>query len=137
MGELKLNRTNQKAITFKLTNEEYKKIQDLSAYCHMSPTEYARHQALGNQIKPTILHQENNVDKGVNFISEDKYEKQVSYSKKLKRAYNQATNELESERLKINTMNRLLPYVQSDGSIDTNEYQKDRTLICNLKQLGY
>ncbi|PTH59130.1 plasmid mobilization protein, partial [Staphylococcus arlettae] len=122
-----MNRTNQKAITFKLTNEEYKKIQDLSAYCHMSPTEYARHQALGNQIKPTILHQETNVDKGVNFISEDKYEKQVSYSKKLKRAYNQATNELESERLKINTMNRLLPYVQSDGSIDTNEYQKDRT----------
>lgn len=132
-----MNRTNQKAITFKLTNEEYKKIQDLSAYCHMSPTEYARHQALRNQIKPTILHQETNVDKGVNFISEDKYEKQVSYSKKLKRAYNQATNELESERLKINTMNRLLPYVQSDGSIDTNEYQKDRTLICNLKQLGY
>lgn len=132
-----MNRTNQKAITFKLTNEEYQKIQDLSAYCHMSPTEYARHQALGNRITPTVLHQQSNFNTNENFISEDQYLKQVAYSKKLKRAYNNATKTLESEQLKINTMNRLLPYIQSDGTVDTTEYKKDKILLHNLKQLGH
>lgn len=47
-----------KAITFRLSESEYGKVQKLAEQRHMNPTEYARHTALGNRIKPTVISAE-------------------------------------------------------------------------------
>jgi len=45
----------ERAITIRLTDDEYAKIVKLAEIRHMNPTEYTRHAALGNRIKPTVI----------------------------------------------------------------------------------
>lgn len=45
----------ERAITIRLTDDEYAKIVKLAEMRHMNPTEYTRHAALGNRIKPTVI----------------------------------------------------------------------------------
>lgn len=47
-----------KTISFRLSESEYEKIQMLAEQRHMNATEYARHVALGNRIKPTVINKE-------------------------------------------------------------------------------
>lgn len=47
-----------KGITVRLSEKEYQKVEQLAEERHMNPTEYTRHMALGNRIKPTIIKTE-------------------------------------------------------------------------------
>lgn len=45
----------EKTIAFTITEKEFEKIKQLAEIRHMNPTEYSRHVALGNRIKPTVV----------------------------------------------------------------------------------
>ena len=45
----------QKILTIRVSQEQYKKIQDLAYIRSMNTTEYIRQTAVGNRIKPTVI----------------------------------------------------------------------------------
>ena len=47
--------SKEKILTIRVSQEQYKKIQDLAYIRSMNVTEYIRQTAVGNRIKPTII----------------------------------------------------------------------------------
>ena len=51
----KKQNSKEKILTIRVSQEQYKKIQDLAYIRSMNTTEYIRQTAVGNRIKPTII----------------------------------------------------------------------------------
>ena len=47
--------SKEKILTVRVSQEQYKKIQDLAYIRSMNTTEYIRQTAVGNRIKPTVI----------------------------------------------------------------------------------
>lgn len=101
-----------KAITFRLSESEYEKIQMLAEQRHMNPTEYSRHVALGNRIKPTVINVENKET-----ISEDL-----------------ANAELENEEL-LNMIHSIQDYISENGFMNWHEYKNDEVAVKSLQRM--
>lgn len=98
-----------KAITFKLTESEYDKIKTLADQRHMNPTEYARHTALGNRIKPTVISNESS--------SEDLLA-------------------LKQENAKmLHMLQSLDGYIAENGFMNWHDYKNDEKVIEALKTM--
>lgn len=101
-----------KAITFRLSESEYEKVQMLAEQRHMNATEYARHVALGNRIKPTVINIENDTT-----LSEDL-----------------ANVELENEEL-LNMIHSIQDYIAENGFINWHEYKNDEVAVNSLLRM--
>lgn len=101
-----------KAITFRLSESEYEKIQMLAEQRHMNPTEYSRHVSLGNRIKPTVINIENGTT-----ISEDL-----------------ANAEVENEEL-LNMIYSIQEYIAENGYINWHEYKNDEIAMKALLRM--
>ena len=51
----KKQNSKEKILTIRVSQEQYKKIQDLAYIRSMNVTEYIRQTAVGNRIKPTVI----------------------------------------------------------------------------------
>ena len=51
----KKQNSKEKILTIRVSQEQYKKIQDLAYIRSMNTTEYIRQTAVGNRIKPTVI----------------------------------------------------------------------------------
>lgn len=101
-----------KAITFRLSESEYEKVQNLADERHMNPTEYARLVTLGNRIKPTVINIENGAT-----ISEDL-----------------ANAELENEEL-LNMIHSIQDYISENGFMNWHEYKNDEVAVKSLQRI--
>lgn len=104
-----------KAITFRLSESECEKIQMLAEQRHMNATEYARHVALGNRIKPTVIKKD---DSNTN-------DALINENERLK------TELLKSD----NSMALLSKYVSENGFMNWHEYKNDEKVISILKYI--
>ncbi|KTT82331.1 MULTISPECIES: plasmid mobilization protein [Mammaliicoccus] len=135
-----MTRSDQKAITFKITTKEYEKIKQIAKSCHMSPTEFSRHQALGNQITPTVLEvtdSENHVSSHQFNLLEKAYVKQKAKNLKITKDYQKAIENIHKDYEKVSIVNQLIPYIQIDGTIDNEALKNDKDLLTALSQLDY
>jgi len=99
-----------KAITFRLSESEYEKVQKLAEQRHMNPTEYARHVALGNRIKPTIISVEHSSEEDI--------------------------STLEKENTKMKQMiHSIQKHISENGFMNWHDYKNDEQAIHALKAI--
>ena len=104
-----------KGISFRLSESEYDKVQDLADQRHMTATEYVRHVALGNRIKPTVIKKDNSNTNDALIKENEK---------------------LKMELLKAdNSMTPLSKYVSENGFMNWHEYKNDEKVISILKYI--
>lgn len=103
-----------KAITFRLSESEYEKVQNLADERHMNPTEYARLVTLGNRIKPTII------SKTVIDDNDKKTNESVLEENKI----------LKQELEKANKiMDTIAPEVENNGYVNWHKYKHDPNVV--------
>lgn len=110
----KKNNQKEKILTLRVSNNQYKKIQQLAQIREMNITEYIRNSAIGNRIKPTVID-----------INGHDKDKQI---KNLKR-------ELVEAKKHEETLHQFLKYVQKNGEyINISKYKNDEILKERIRE---
>ena len=127
--------SKEKILTVRVSQAQYKKIQDLAYIRSMNVTEYIRQTAVGNRIKPTVIeypkeqitmddsnskNNTNNLYKVIEHLEED--------NEALK-------SDVEAFRVKANLLDELLTHVNENAYIDFNGFRDDEELRYKLKTI--
>lgn len=130
----KKQNSKEKILTIRVSQSQYEKICALADIREMNVTEYIRHTAIGNRIKPTIIEQ----IKESSEVSE-LFKKDNEALKSNNQALQRHIHQLEDERDKIKKENdvfhHLLQHFDSTAFMNFNTYRDDRPLKNAIKRL--
>lgn len=130
----KKQNSKEKILTIRVSQSQYEKICALADIREMNVTEYIRHTAIGNRIKPTVIEQ----IKESSEVSE-LFKKDNEALKSNNQALQRHIHQLEDERDKIKKENdvfhHLLQHFDSTAFLNFNTYRDDRQLKNAIKRL--
>ena len=141
--------SKEKILTVRVSQAQYKKIQDLAYIRSMNVTEYIRQTAVGNRIKPTVIEypkeQTTIDDYNSNNDTNDWYEiieqlkndneKLKSNNQELQQHIHQLEDEIDSMRQENDVFHHLLQHFDSTAFMNFNTYRDDRPLKNAIKRL--
>lgn len=141
--------SKEKILTVRVSQEQYKKIQDLAYIRSMNTTEYIRQTAVGNRIKPTVIEypQEQTTidDYNSNNDTNDLY-KVIEQLKKdneslksdrnaLQQRNDQLEDDIEQFKQENDVFHRLLEHFDSTAFMNFHTYRDDELLKNAIKRL--
>lgn len=141
--------SKEKILTVRVSQAQYKKIQDLAYIRSMNVTEYIRQTAVGNRIKPTVIEypkeQTTIDDYNSNNDTNDWYEiieqlkndneKLKSNNQELQQHIHQLEDEIDPMRQENDVFHHLLQHFDSTAFMNFNTYRDDRPLKNAIKRL--
>ena len=142
----KKQNSKEKILTIRVSQEQYKKIQDLAYIRSMNTTEYIRQTAVGNRIKPTVIeypkeqttlddYNSNNDTNDWHEIIE--LESKINEYEELIQAQSHHIEELEQTvkhyQPQVDTFKRMLTHIDSTGYINFGSYKNDRLLLNQIR----
>lgn len=141
--------SKEKILTVRVSQAQYKKIQDLAYIRSMNVTEYIRQTAVGNRIKPTVIEypkeQTTIDDYNSNNDTNDWYEiieqlkndneKLKSNNQELQQHIHQLEDEIDPMRQENDVFHHLLKHFDSTAFMNFNTYRDDRPLKNAIKRL--
>ena len=145
----KKQNSKEKILTVRVSQAQYKKIQDLAYIRSMNVTEYIRQTAVGNRIKPTVIEypkeQTTIDDYNSNNDTNDWYEiieqlkndneKLKSNNQELQQHIHQLEDEIDPMRQENDVFHHLLQHFDSTAFMNFNTYRDDRPLKNAIKRL--
>lgn len=141
--------SKEKILTVRVSQEQYKKIQDLAYIRSMNTTEYIRQTAVGNRIKPTVIEypQEQTTidDYNSNNDTNDLY-KVIKQLKKdneslksdrnaLQQRNDQLEDDIEQFKRENEVFYRLLEHFDSTAFMNFKTYKEDQELRRIIKTI--
>ena len=141
--------SKEKILTVRVSQEQYKKIQDLAYIRSMNTTEYIRQTAVGNRIKPTVIEypQEQTTidDYNSNNDTNDLY-KVIEQLKKdneslksdrnaLQQRNDQLEDDIEQFKRETEVFYRLLEHFDSTAFMNFKTYKEDQELRRIIKTI--
>ena len=141
--------SKEKILTVRVSQEQYKKIQDLAYIRSMNTTEYIRQTAVGNRIKPTVIEypQEQTTidDYNSNNDTNDLY-KVIEQMKKdneslksdrnaLQQRNDQLEDDIEQFKRENEVFYRLLEHFDSTAFMNFKTYKEDQELRRIIKTI--
>lgn len=145
----KKQNSKEKILTVRVSQEQYKKIQDLAYIRSMNTTEYIRQTAVGNRIKPTVIEypkeqimmndsnskiDTNNLYEVIEQLKKDN-EALKSDRNALRQRHDQLEDDIEQFKRENEIFHRLLEHFDSTAFLNFNTYRDDRPLKNAIKRL--
>ena len=145
----KKQNSKEKILTIRVSQSQYEKICALADIREMNVTEYIRHTAIGNRIKPTVIEypkeQTTIDDYNSNNDTNDWYEiieqlkndneKLKSNNQELQQHIHQLEDEIDPMRQENDVFHHLLQHFDSTAFLNFNTYRDDRQLKNAIKRL--
>ncbi|KAB2177424.1 hypothetical protein F9B26_11870 [Staphylococcus epidermidis] len=141
--------SKEKILTVRVSQAQYKKIQDLAYIRSMNVTEYIRQTAVGNRIKPTVIeypkeqttiddyNSNNDTNDWHEIIEQLKNDNETLKSNKqeLQQHIHQLEDEIDPMRQENDVFHHLLQHFDSTAFMNFNTYRDDRPLKNAIKRL--
>ncbi|MCG2200611.1 hypothetical protein K4P34_11670 [Staphylococcus epidermidis] len=141
--------SKEKILTVRVSQAQYKKIQDLAYIRSMNVTEYIRQTAVGNRIKPTVIeypkeqiimddsHSKNDINDWHKVIEQLKKDNEAlkSNNQELQQHIHQLEDEIDPMRQENDVFHHLLQHFDSTAFMDFSTYRDDRPLKNAIKRL--
>ena len=141
--------SKEKILTVRVSQAQYKKIQDLAYIRSMNVTEYIRQTAVGNRIKPTVIEypkeqttiDDYNSNSDTNdwheIIEQLKNDNETlkSNNQELQQHIHQLEDEIDPMRQENDVFHHLLQHFDSTAFMNFNTYRDDRPLKNAIKRL--
>ena len=145
----KKQNSKEKILTVRVSQEQYKKIQDLAYIRSMNTTEYIRQTAVGNRIKPTVIeypkeqimmndsNSKNDTNNLYEVIEQLKKDNEALKSDRnaLRQRHDQLEDDIEQFKRENEIFHRLLEHFDSTAFLNFNTYRDDRQLKNAIKRL--
>ena len=145
----KKQNSKEKILTVRVSQEQYKKIQDLAYIRSMNTTEYIRQTAVGNRIKPTVIeypkeqimmndsNSKNDTNNLYEVIEQLKKDNEALKSDRdaLRQRHDQLEDDIEQFKRENEIFHRLLEHFDSTAFLNFNTYRDDRPLKNAIKRL--
>ena len=145
----KKQNSKEKILTIRVSQEQYKKIQDLAYIRSMNTTEYIRQTAVGNRIKPTVIeypkeqttledyNSNNDTNDWHEIIEQLKNDNETlkSNNQELQQHIHQLEDEIAQMRQENDVFHHLLQHFDSTAFLNFNTYRDDRPLKNAIKRL--
>jgi len=139
----------EKILTVRVSQTQYKKIQDLAYIRSMNITEYIRQTAVGNRIKPTVIQypqeqttmddfdSKNDTSDLYKVIKQLKKDNEALKSDRnaLRQRHDQLEDDIEQYKRENEIFHRLLEHFDSTAFMNFNTYRDDRPLKKEIKRL--
>ena len=141
--------SKEKILTVRVSQAQYKKIQDLAYIRSMNVTEYIRQTAVGNRIKPTVIeypkeqttiddyNSNNDTNDWHEIIEQLKNDNETlkSNNQELQQHVHQLEDEIAQMRQENDVFHHLLQHFDSTAFLNFNTYRDDRQLKNAIKRL--
>ena len=141
--------SKEKILTVRVSQAQYKKIQDLAYIRSMNVTEYIRQTAVGNRIKPTVIeypkeqttiddyNSNNDTNDWHEIIEQLKNDNETlkSNNQELQQHIHQLEDEIAQMRQENDVFHHLLQHFDSTAFMNFNTYRDDRPLKNAIKRL--
>ena len=141
--------SKEKILTVRVSQAQYKKIQDLAYIRSMNVTEYIRQTAVGNRIKPTVIeypkeqttiddyNSNNDTNDWYEIIEQLKNDNETlkSNNQELQQHIHQLEDEIAQMRQENDVFHHLLQHFDSTAFLNFNTYRDDRPLKNAIKRL--
>ncbi|MYL69167.1 plasmid mobilization protein [Staphylococcus epidermidis] len=141
--------SKEKILTVRVSQAQYKKIQDLAYIRSMNVTEYIRQTAVGNRIKPTVIeypkeqttiddyNSNNDTNDWYEIIEQLKNDNETlkSNNQELQQHIHQLEDEIDPMRQENDVFHHLLQHFDSTAFMNFNTYRDDRPLKNAIKRL--
>ena len=141
--------SKEKILTIRVSQAQYKKIQDLAYIRSMNVTEYIRQTAVGNRIKPTVIeypkeqttiddyNTNNDTNDWHEIIEQLKNDNETlkSNNQELQQHVHQLEDEIAQMRQENDVFHHLLQHFDSTAFLNFNTYRDDRQLKNAIKRL--
>ena len=145
----KKQNSKEKILTIRVSQAQYKKIQDLAYIRSMNVTEYIRQTAVGNRIKPTVIeypkeqttiddyNSNNDTNDWHEIIEQLKNDNETlkSNNQELQQHIHQLEDEIAQMRQENDVFHHLLQHFDSTAFLNFNTYRDDRPLKNAIKRL--
>ena len=140
--------SKEKILTVRVSQAQYKKIQDLAYIRSMNVTEYIRQTAVGNRIKPTVIeypkeqttiddyNSNNDTNDWHEIIEQLKNDNETlkSNNQELQQHIHQLEDEIAQMRQENDVFHHLLQHFDSTAFLNFNTYRDDRPLKNAIKR---
>ena len=130
----KKQNSKEKILTIRVSQSQYEKICALADIREMNVTEYIRHTAIGNRIKPTVIEQIKESSEVSELFKKDN-EALKSNNQALQRHIHQLEDEIDQLRQENDVFHHLLQHFDSTAFMDFSTYRDDRPLKNAIKRL--
>ncbi|WP_305809051.1 plasmid mobilization protein [Staphylococcus epidermidis] len=141
--------SKEKILTVRVSQAQYKKIQDLAYIRSMNVTEYIRQTAVGNRIKPTVIeypkeqttiddyNSNNDTNDWHEIIEQLKNDNETlkSNNQELQQHIHQLEDEIDPMRQENDVFHHLLQHFDSTAFLNFNTYRDDHSLKNAIKRL--
>lgn len=134
--------SKEKILTVRVSQEQYKKIQDLAYIRSMNTTEYIRQTAVGNRIKPTVIEYPKAQTTLEDYAEDSKVrelESKINEYEELIQAQSHHIEELEQTleqyQPQVDTFKRMLTHMDSTGFINFGSYKSDQPLLQQIRDI--
>ena len=141
--------SKEKILTVRVSQAQYKRIQDLAYIRSMNITEYIRQTAVGNRIKPTVIeypkeqttmddyNSNNDTNDWHEIIEQLKNDNEIlkSNNQELQQHIHQLEDEIAQMRQENDVFHHLLQHFDSTAFLNFNTYRDDRPLKNAIKRL--
>ena len=141
--------SKEKILTVRVSQAQYKRIQDLAYIRSMNITEYIRQTAVGNRIKPTVIeypkeqttmddyNSNNDTNDWHEIIEQLKNDNEIlkSNNQELQQHIHQLEDEIAPMRQENDVFHHLLQHFDSTAFMNFNTYRDDRPLKNAIKRL--
>ncbi|MCG1469248.1 hypothetical protein K4R16_12020 [Staphylococcus epidermidis] len=141
--------SKEKILTVRVSQAQYKKIQDLAYIRSMNVTEYIRQTAVGNRIKPTVIeypkeqttiddyNSNNDTNDWHEIIEQLKNDNETlkSNNQELQQHIHQLEDEIDPMRQENDVFHHLLQHFDSTAFMNFNTYRDDCPLKNAIKRL--
>ena len=123
----KKQNSKEKILTIRVSQSQYEKICALADIREMNVTEYIRHTAIGNRIKPTVIEQIKESSEVSELFKKD--------NEALQHHIHQLEDEIDQLRQENDVFHHLLQHFDSTAFMNFNTYRDDRPLKNAIKRL--
>lgn len=123
----KKQNSKEKILTIRVSQSQYEKICALADIREMNVTEYIRHTAIGNRIKPTVIEQIKESSEVSELFKKD--------NEALQHHIHQLEDEIDQLRQENDVFHHLLQHFDSTAFLDFSTYRDDRPLKNAIKRL--
>lgn len=130
----KKKKSKEKILTIRVSQSQYEKICALADIREMNVTEYIRHTAIGNRIKPTVIEQIKESSEVSELFKKDN-EALKSNNQALQHHIHQLEDEIDQLRQENDVFHHLLQHFDSTAFMNFNTYRDDRPLKNAIKRL--
>ena len=137
---MKSSQNKDKVLTLRVSHTQYEKICALADIREMNVTEYIRHTAIGNRIKPTVIEYPKEQTTLEDYEEDSKVselENKINEYEELIQAQSHHIEELEQTvkhyQPQVDTFKRMLTHIDSTGYINFGSYKNDRLLLNQIR----